>query len=127
MTPSQLRIIEEIRRVAAELNVDRLSQDQFDKHHRLGGVTTAGHQFGSWNDAVKAAGLVPYEPSQGNVSLKLSDEELLRDLLRLESKLGGPPSERKLARYGQFSLKPYKTRWGSLPNAVKRAHELYDG
>lgn len=38
----QVRMIKEIQRIASNLGVDRLSQREFDQHHSLGGVTTAG-------------------------------------------------------------------------------------
>src|SRR5438270_458967 len=75
LTEAQRRVVIEIQRVAAELGVDRLSQNDFDRHHRLACVTTAGYQFGSWNEAVKAAGLDPIPPGMSNRGSKISDEE----------------------------------------------------
>src|SRR5690349_20359487 len=82
-TEPQRRVIEEIQRIAGELGVDRLSSNEFDRRHRIAGVTTAGDQFGSRNAAVKAAGLEPYPTGVSTIGPKLTDEELLLDLLRL--------------------------------------------
>jgi hypothetical protein len=126
LTPAQQRVVDEIRRIAAQLRVDRLPQSEFDKHHRNAGVTTAGYQFGSWNEAVAAAGLEPIPSGASNVRLKISDEELLLDLVRVQAKLGGAaPSERKLARHGNYSPKPYKERWGSVAKAIAVAQARF--
>lgn len=124
-TERQLRVIAEILRVANMLGVDRLSQNDFDKHHQLASLSTAGYQFGSWNRAVKAAGLEPYESGKNNVGPKLSDEELLLEIIRLHGELGKTPSERELARFGKFSPKPYRDRWGSWTKARNAAYERF--
>jgi Homing endonuclease associated repeat len=124
-TERQLRVIVEIQRVAEKLGVDRLSQDDFDTHHELTGVSTAGYQFGSWNRAVKAAGLEPYEPGPSNTGPKISDEELLLDILHVHRQLGKKPSEREMARFGRYSPKPYKDRWGSWVAARAAAYNKY--
>lgn len=124
-TDAQCRVIDEIQRIAKELGVDRLSSNEFDRLHRVAGVTTAGYQFGSWNAAVKAAGLAPYPMGPSIVGPKISDEELLLDLLRLEAQLGIPPSERKVAAFGRYSPKPYKDRWTSVANAFEVAKKQF--
>jgi hypothetical protein len=118
-------VIEEIRRVARELGVDRLSQREFDQHHRLAGTSTADYQFGTWNEAVRAAGLVPYEPGQSKIGPTLSDENLLREIVRLHQELGKRPSEYDMARHGQFSPKPFRDRWGSWVAAREAAYEQF--
>ena len=127
LSENQQRVVAEIQRIACELGVDRLSKREFDRHHRIAGLSTAGYQFGSWNAAVAAAGLVPYESGMSNRGSKISDAELLRDLLRVESELGAAPSERKVARFGSYSPKPYKERWGSVSKALAEAHRRYGG
>jgi hypothetical protein len=49
-------IIEEIRRVAAIEQTTKLTQRQFREHGRIG-CSTVKNRFGSWNQAVQAAGL----------------------------------------------------------------------
>ena len=123
LAPEQKRTIDEIQRVAKFLNVDQLSKRDFDRHHKLGGVSTAGYQFGSWNEAVKAAGLIPYPSRGGRVSV-ISDQELLEEIIRLHKQLGEPPSERKMAALGIYSPKPYNQRWGTFTKARDAAYEL---
>ena len=123
-TPSQVTVIREIRRIANMLGKRTLSQREFDEHHQLAGVSTAGYQFGSWNDAVVAAGLEPTPPGGAGRGPKISDEELLEELVRLRAELGAFPSLRKLAKFGRFSEKPYRDRWGSLKAACEAAAAL---
>jgi len=115
-TERQLRVIAEIQRVAQILATDRLSKRDFDKHHQLVGLSTAGYQFGSWNRAVRAAGLEPRESGQSNLGPKLCDEELLREIIRLHQQLGKQPSASEMARFGQ---------WGSWVSARDAAYARY--
>jgi hypothetical protein len=96
----QLRVIAEIRRIAQMLGVNQLSQDDFDKHHELAGLSTAGYQFGSWNRAVEAAGLEPLESGSGKPRFKIPNDLLLEEVIRLHKMLGKMPSEREMARPG---------------------------
>jgi hypothetical protein len=107
------------------LGVDRLSSNEFDKHHKLGGLSTAGYQFGSWNRAVKAAGLQPYETGGNKVGPKISDQELLEEIIRLHHELSKRPSEKEMARFGKYSPKPYRDRWGSWSAAQTAAYERF--
>ena len=93
----QLRLVEEIRRVASMLGVDRLSQREFDRRHSLGGVSTVGYRFGSWNRAVVAAGLKPNPPGGTDREPELDATELLDEVLRLRDELKKLPSERELS------------------------------
>jgi hypothetical protein len=125
LTPEQARIVAEIRRVASALGVTSLSQNDFDEHHRLGGVTTAGYQFGSWNEAVQAAGLEPYVSGTGRPKTRISDDVLLEDIIRVHRMIGAEPSERRMSNLGVFSLKPFKARWGSLAAARQAAYARF--
>jgi len=125
LTERQCRVIEEIQRVARTLGVERLSKRAFDEHHQLTGLTSASYHFGSWNAAVRAAGLQPYEAGQGNLGPKLSDEELLQEIVLLQESLGKRPSEYDMARHGRFSPKPYKDRWGSWVKAREAAYRHF--
>lgn len=119
------RIVKEIQRVAKLLGVDRLSRREFDEHHELGGASTAGNLFGSWNLAVKAAGLQPYPTGGSSTGPKINDDELLREIIRIHVELGKTPSERNMNAFGKFSIKPYRSRWGTFVDARKAAYLKY--
>ncbi len=125
LTPEQQRIVDEIRRVADTLGTATLSQNQFDEYHELGGVSTAGYQFGSWNDAVVAAGLDPLPSGGTGPTPRYSDAELLEEIIRVHKLIAAPPSERKLAAVGRYSLKPYKDRWGTITKARAAAYDRF--
>jgi hypothetical protein len=125
LTEGQQRMVKEIQRIASELGQKSLSENEFDKHHQLGGVTTAGHQFGSWNDAIKAAGLEP-NPMGGSHQEKIySDDELLQEIIRLHCEMGNSPSERRFSFRTRFSLRPYRDRWGTFAKAKEAAYERF--
>lgn len=125
LTEEQRRVVDEIRRVAEALGVDRLSQSDFEKHRSTASVSTAGYQFGSWNEAVTAAELVPYHPGFNNVGPKISDEELLREIVRVHRVIGRRPSQHQLTRHGKFSPKPYAARWGTWLAAREAAYAKF--
>ena len=125
LTDEQQRLVDEILRVAAFLGKNQLSQREFDKHHQIAGLTTIGNHFGSWNEAVEAAGLIPYQSGGQTGDFKYDERELLQEILRLHKELDCEPSERKMNAFGKFSVKPYKDRWGSLKNAKELAYKLY--
>jgi hypothetical protein len=74
---------------------------------------------------VRAAGLEPYESGQSNISPKLTDDELLSEIIRLHEAIGKRPSEYDMARQGKYSPKPYRDRWGSWVAARKMAYRRY--
>jgi hypothetical protein len=116
-TERQRELIAEIQRVARQLGVDRLSQREFDRHHSLASVTTVGHHFGSWNEAVVAAGLKPNPQGGSSREAALDADVLLQDILRVRDTLGELPSERRMSRFGKYSLSPYRDRWGTFKKA----------
>ena len=125
LTPQQKRVVQEIQRVAEYLGRRSVSQDEFDRLHTLAGVSTAGYQFGSWNEAVAAAGLEPIPSGKSNRhGPKYSDRELLEEIIRLHRQDGEPPTERRMTRFGRYSVKPYRERWGTFAKAREAAYAL---
>lgn len=70
-------------------------------------------RFGSWNDALAAAGL---EPNSRN---NLSSEQLLQELERVASTLGEPPTKDEFDRTGRFCSATYVNRFGSWNAALE--------
>jgi hypothetical protein len=130
-------VIEELRRVAALLAARSLSRGMFAKH---GTISTAAVEatFGSWNEAIVAADLLPLpqgglpkaeqrrlerlsKHARGSSTSPISDEELLDDLVRLEKQLGRRPSGNQVAAKGRFGRDVYQKRWGSIAKACDAA------
>lgn len=61
--------------------------------------------FGSWNDALEAAGL---EPNHRN---NVSDEELQAELRRLDAEIDGPVLWEDMESRGAYSPHTYARRW----------------
>lgn len=77
---------------------------------------TCADRFGSWNTAVRAAG---YEPL--NEPDKLSQEELLEEIKRLQNELGRPPSTKDMVESGKYTASIYFFRFESWNAAVREA------
>jgi hypothetical protein len=114
-------IIAELRRVAEQLGKTSLTRQQFNQYGRIS-AKSVEYKFGSWNQAVEAAGLVATKTGAQNVLL---DEELLEDIIRLTRDLGKQPTLAELSAKGYFSLRPYEARWGNLAEACKVAYAKY--
>ena len=129
--------IGELRRVAGLLDTRFLSRSTFSKHATVSSAAIEA-TFGSWNEAIVAAGLVPLpqgglpkaeerrlnrlakQPTISSMR-QLSDEELLGDLLRLANELGRRPSGNQVAAKGKFGRDVYQKRWGSVSRAYDAA------
>jgi hypothetical protein len=131
-------IVEELRRVAAVIDSKSVSRSQFNAHGTISSAAVE-QAFGSWNDAIRSAGLVPLPPggipkdekwrvqrvtnsiaSRG----RIPDEDLLDDLLRLAKELGRRPSGNQVAAKGKYNPSVYQRRWGSIAAAYDAALNL---
>lgn len=119
-------IILDIIRVANELKTSHLSVRQYKIHGKIN-PGTVENTFGSWNAAVGAAGLEPLQPGPSPElnKQKISDDDLLQEILRLAQELGKRPSSRNMNAMGRYSERPYMKRWGSLEKAYKIACEKF--
>ncbi|MFC7134345.1 MULTISPECIES: homing endonuclease associated repeat-containing protein [Salinibaculum] len=79
-------------------------------------VVTYRNRFGSWNEALEAAGLKPRTAQE-----KVSDNELLRELQRLEEELGKPPTTTEMKKMGEFSPGTYYKRFDTWTDALDTA------
>lgn len=104
-------IIAELRRVADALQSRPVTRPQFSEKSRIS-VSTVRYAFGTWNDAVRAAGIEPI-PRGGLVELRkqaLPDDVYLQEIIRLTGELGKKPTESQMNAKGKFSIKPYRDR-----------------
>lgn len=74
-----------------------------------------------------AAGLVtnPSGPSPNLHQPKLSDDELLQEIIRLTKELGKQPPTTEMNAKGHYSDFPYRKRWGSFDKACQLAYAKY--
>ena len=73
--------------------------------------------YGSWPDALSAAGFDPSREAHNRVCR----EELLAELRRLADELGRPPRRDDLVEHSAYSDRPYYREFGSLIEAQKAA------
>lgn len=106
------QLLNDLRRVAAELRQATVGQKQYRKQG-LFDDTTVSRRFGSWNAALKKANLeIANEVS-------VSDDQLFENLLALWALHGRQPRRAELASPpSRFSQSPYGRRFGSWRNAL---------
>jgi hypothetical protein len=133
-------VVEELRRVAGVLDATSVSRSQFVKHATISHAAVE-QTFGSWNDAIRAAGLIPFSqggtpkderwrqqrvanPTVGTGRGRIPDEELLADLLRLAKELGRCPSGNQVVARCKHDPTGYRRRWGSIAKAYQAALKM---
>jgi 5-methylcytosine-specific restriction endonuclease McrA len=110
---SDAELLEDLRRVASNLGKTTVGQKEY-RHAGLYDDSTASRRFGSWNEALKAAGL-----SISNV-LDIGDEELYENILTLWQHYGRQPRRRELAlQPSRISQSPYLRRFRSWTAALE--------
>lgn len=106
-------LIDELKRLAGELG-ETPSAPDMNERGRFSDVTYH-KKFGSWNAALKDAGL---ELNQG---YSIGEDRLLDELRRLAEELGKTPSRNEAAKYGTFSYGTYVNYFGSWNESLKKA------
>ena len=111
-------LIADLKQVAAETGKNTVGMKEY---RRLGRYddSTASTRFGSWNQALKAAGL------ETSVEHGFTDDQLFENILALWSHYGRQPRKRELALPpSQISQSPYMRRFKSWYAALKRFVEF---
>jgi hypothetical protein len=111
---SNHELIEELQRVADKLG-NSPSIDKFREHGTIS-VTTYYNRFGSWNEAIVAAGYTPNAPRK-----KVSKEDLIEELHRVAEKLNGKPTVEKMNNHGKYWVSTYRNRFASWNDALSAA------
>lgn len=75
-------------------------------------------RFGSWNKALKEAGLEPKEPLQ----TRHTKQDLLDDLVELAQDIGHIPTQKEIREYTNHSHNTYYNHWGSVKDALKASN-----
>ncbi|WP_348613010.1 homing endonuclease associated repeat-containing protein [Halobaculum rarum] len=114
MPYSDADLIEDIRAVAAEVGEKPTLNDY--REHGTAAVTTIYDRFGSWQDALDAAGYEPREPDSA-----VTDEELLEELDRVADDLGERPTATDMNDHGAYWASTYRRAFGSWNNALEAA------
>lgn len=109
---SENKLIKEIKRLAEE---DRAPSRRDMDHHGEFASSTYSREFGSWNEAIREAGL------EINKLDKIPREKLLSEITRLADDLDSTPSIYEMNEYGRYGYRAYRNEFGSWNNAVNEA------
>ncbi|MCP4218094.1 MAG: hypothetical protein GY765_25855, partial [bacterium] len=113
-------IVEEIKRVANQMDVKTLTEKEFQQNSMVP-MTTVRFYMGPWNRALEAAGLAPLH----NTPEPKSNDELLEDLMRLYDQHGEPPTVALVTAKGKFAYRHYGARWKNLDEAFLLAKKKF--
>jgi len=116
-------IITELQRVTEKLQTSQLSKRQFNQHSKIS-VSTIKNAFGTWNRALEAAGIQTASPGPTSAlkQPKITEDELLQEIIRLTRELGKKPSSSEMNAVGHYSDATYRRRWGSFIKAREVAY-----
>ncbi len=108
-------LIDELKRVANE--VDRIPTRNDMTCNGEYSASPYVRTFGTWIDALEAAG---FDISDRTPD-RISENQLIEELKRLGKELGQTPRTRDMIEKGQFSINPYERAFGSWTNALHEA------
>jgi hypothetical protein len=111
---SEAELINELHRLYTELS--KVPSFQEMNEHGKYSVYIYTQEFGSWNDAVEAAGYTPRANRESR-----SKKELITELNRLAGDDDQPPSKREMLKNGSFSPETYSLKFGSWNTALEAA------
>jgi hypothetical protein len=111
---SEEDLLDELYRLRDELGKVPTSRDM-DEHGAFSRGTYR-NRWGSWNDALEAAGLTPQTEGE-----KISRNDLLEELRRLADELGRQPSTSDMDEQGAYSDGVYYSHFDSWSAALEAA------
>lgn len=110
---SNEELLEDLKATANARGKNTVGQKEYRKHGKFDD-TTVRKRFGSWNEALKEAGL-----TISNV-VSISDEELFENILILWQHFGRQPRRSELSeKPSTISQSPYNRRFGSWLKALE--------
>lgn len=107
-------VLDDLRRVAADLQTKCVTKIQYDERGAFG-ATTVLRKLGTWNGALKAAGLEVANRQD------ISKDELFENIANIWTRLGRQPFGREVKDKNGgslFSLATYEKRFGSWNKAL---------
>ena len=118
------QLIEDLNKVAEVLGSSSFSSGDYQKYGEFSRATFF-RRFGTWNNALEKAGLIPYKQIPGR---KISDELILQEIERVWIKLGRQPTTTDIKNgVSIFSLNTYARHFGSWRNALRTFVEYING
>jgi hypothetical protein len=110
---SDAELLADLKSVASKLDATTISEPHYRQYGRYDDTTAVRH-FGSWNKALRAAGLTLSH------EVNISDERLFENILTLWQHFGRQPRRSELAGVPSLiSQSPYNRRFGSWTAALE--------
>ncbi len=106
-------LLDELRNIKNKIGTTPTSDDM--RKNNRPDVKIYSRRFGSWNKALRKAGL------NVNRVANITNNELLEDLKRVADNLSRPPTQIDIDNHGKFSHGTYQSRFGSWNNALQEA------
>jgi len=104
-------LLTDLERVADDLGRPP-SRDEYEEHGAFTGPCFRNH-FGSWNNAMEAAGFdINWEPAD--------PDALLADIERLAEELGRTPMQQDVQEHGEYAVVTYHRHFGSWNAALEK-------
>src|ERR1035437_8241643 len=114
---SDEELLGDVKQIAQTLGKESLTIEEYEELGKFCSGTLKD-RYGSWNLAIQQAGLKP------KIKIKISQEELFRNLQEVWTSLHRQPLSREMKRpLSQFSTEPYVNRYGTFRNALKAFSE----
>jgi hypothetical protein len=108
-------LLDDLKKIAAQLSKDYVTKDEYDQHGRLCSATFA-KRFGSWGKSHELAGLRRVRNFQATA------EDCIADIQQVASKLNtNCITNEDYKKHGKFSLPLITKRVGSWKTAIERA------
>lgn len=116
---SRETIVQVLKNLARQLGKDTLSKKEVGANLPLSSVNS---YFGSLGNALVAAGLKRTDSAKHlrGPGVLITDEELFRSLRRVETDLEHEPGANEYSAYGQYSVKPFRERFGKWADIISR-------
>lgn len=109
-TADKGELIDALRKLAEDVDGRPGTQDM--QRDGSWSYTPYVNEFGSWDNALRAAGFPPRSPT---------DKEVIADIKRIAEQLGYPPSSFDYDKYGTWDRKVTQRRFGEWESTVKAA------
>lgn len=109
---SDSELINDLKRVAKELNKETITINDYNQHGKYH-ATTLTRRFKSWFKCLELANL-----KMSRAPLSISDEQLFEDIERVWIFLGKQPSYQNMSKYTQYSMRTYESRFNGWRGAL---------
>lgn len=112
-------LIEDIQSVAERLNKKTFNSNEYAKVGKYP-KDLMFHRFGTWNSALIAAGLIPFDHPLGSHNNKISEYQCLEEIERIWIELGRQPTTTDIKQgLSKYSLHTFERRFGSWRKALE--------